>query len=195
ALARTVGFENTNREVTARLAREGDVIPARAADRGRVMALAKADGLRQPTVCRHHIDLLAAATVAFEADARTVRRVAGRRIDRRGIGETRGLLRTQVHHKQVGVAALLQAHDHPLPVGREPRSKGHAREIADDLALSGFDVEQINARITLAVRHIRDLLRRRIETRRENQIVAAREIAHGRAILIHNGYTPQAAVP
>ena len=48
-------------------------------------------------------------------------------------------------------AALLQAHDHALAVGREARREGHAGEIADDLALAGLDVEQVDARIALPV--------------------------------------------
>src|SRR5215813_10982654 len=117
------------------------------------MAFAKADALGRPAVCGHHIDLLAAAAVAFEANTGTVRRIARRRIDRRGIGETGGLFRTQIHDEQIRVATLLKTHDHPLPVRRETRREGHAGKITDDLALSGFDVEQINAWITLSVRH------------------------------------------
>src|SRR5207342_2258876 len=99
ALAGTVGLENADRKITARLTGEGDVVAARRPDRRRMLTFAKADALCRPTICRHHIDLLAAATVAFEADAGAVRRVAGRRVNRWSIGETGGLLRAQVHHE------------------------------------------------------------------------------------------------
>src|SRR5262249_51766265 len=135
-LAGTIGLENADREVTARLARESDVVATRRPDRRRVMAFAEADALGDPAICGHHIDLLAAATVAFKTDAGAVRRVAGRRVDRRRIGKTRSLLRTQIHHEQIRVAALLQAHDHALAIGRKARREGHAGEITDDLALS-----------------------------------------------------------
>ena len=59
-------------------------------------------------------------------------------------------LRAQIHHEQIGIAALLQAHDHALAVGREARRERHAREVADDLALAGLDVEEIDARVALA---------------------------------------------
>ena len=96
-------------------------------------------------------------------------------------------LRGQVHDEQVGVAALLQAHDHPLAVRREPRREAHAGEVADDLALAGLDVEQEHPRIALAVRHVGDFLGRRIEPRGEHQVLAAREIAGAGAVLIHDG--------
>src|SRR6185312_6926087 len=72
--------------------------------------------------------------------------------------------------------------------------ESHAGEITDNLALSRFDVEQINARITLPIRHVGDFLRRRIESGRENQIVTAGQIAHGRAVLIHDGKALHAPV-
>ena len=56
-------------------------------------------------------------------------------------------LRAQIEHEEVGVAALLQAHDHALAVGRKARREAHVGEIADDLALAGLDVEQIDPRL------------------------------------------------
>ena len=95
-------------------------------------------------------------------------------------------LRAQVHHEDVGVAALLQAHDHALAVGREARREGHAGEIADDLALAGLDVEQIDPRLALAEGHVGDFLRRRREARRQHEIVAAGQIADVGAVLVHD---------
>ena len=80
----------------------------------------------------------------------------------------------------------MQAHDHALPVGRKARRETHAGKITDDFTLPGFDVEQINARIAGAVRHVGDLLRRRREARRQHQFVAAGEIAHVGAVLVHD---------
>ena len=97
-------------------------------------------------------------------------------------------------HEQIGVAALLQAHDDPLAVGREPRREGHAGEIADDLALAGLDVEQIDPRLALPVGHVGDFLRRRREARRQHEVLAAREIAHIGAVLIHDGEALDAAL-
>src|SRR5665647_961118 len=102
-----------------------------------MMALAEADALRRAAGRRHHIDLLAAAAVALEADVLAVRRIARAGVDRRRVGQPRGLLRAQIHHEQIGIGTLLQAHDDALAVGREARRKGHAREVADDLALPG----------------------------------------------------------
>ena len=102
-------------------------------------------------------------------------------------GELDLLLGAQVEHEQVGVAALLQAHDHALAVGREARREGHVREIADHLALAGLDVEQIDPRLVVDERHVGDFLRRRREPRRQHEIAAARQDAHVGAVLVHDG--------
>ena len=115
-----------------------------------------------------------------------VRRIGRRGVDRRRVGQPRGRLRAQVHHEQVGVAALLQAHDHALAVRREARRERHAGEIADDLALPGLDVEQIDARIALAEFHVGDFLGRRREARRQHEVGAARQIADVGAVLVHD---------
>jgi len=103
-------------EAAAQLAGEGDVVAARRPYRRRVMSLAEADALRRSAASRHHVDLLGAAAVALEADVAAVRRVARGGVDRRRVGEPRGLLRAQIHHEQIGIVALLQAHDHALAV-------------------------------------------------------------------------------
>src|SRR5262249_46894858 len=95
---------------------------------------------------------------------------------------------------QVGVAALLQAHDDALAVRRETGRERHAREIADDLALAGLDVEEIDARIALAEFHIGDFLAVRREARRQNEVAAARQIAHIGAVLIHQRQPLDAAL-
>src|SRR3569833_2111734 len=187
ALARTVRLENADRELAARLPRERDVIAARRPHRSRVPAFAERDALRLAATRRHHVDLRGAAAIALEADVLAVGRIARRGIDRRRVGQPRRLLRAQVHREQVGIAALLQAHDHALAVRREARRKRQAREVADNLALTRLDVEQVNARPLLPVRHVGDFLRRRIEARRQNEIVAARDVARIGAVLIHDG--------
>src|SRR5581483_2017993 len=48
--------------------------------------------------------------VELETGACPCRGVAGRGIDRLRVGEARGLLGAPIHHEQVGIAALLQAH-------------------------------------------------------------------------------------
>ena len=84
-------------------------------------------------------------------------------------------------------APCLQTHDDALAVGREPRREAHAGKVADDFALPGLDVVEVDARIALAVGHVGDLLRRRREPRGEHEFVAARQIAHVGAVLIHDG--------
>ena len=110
------------------------------------------------------------------------------------VGQLHGGARAQIHHEDVGVAALLQTHDDAMAVVREARRKCHAGEIADGLALAGLDVEQIDPRLSLPVGHVGDFLRRRREARREHKIVAAREIAHIGAVLIHDRETLRAPV-
>ena len=135
----------------------------------------------------HHVDLLRAAAIAFEADARAVRRVGRRGVDRRAGGQLDLLLGAQIEHEQIGVAALLQAHDHALAVGRKPRREAHVGEIADHLALVGLDVEQIDPRLIVDEGHVGDFLRRRREPRRQHEIAAAGQDAHVGAVLVHDG--------
>ncbi len=101
------------------------------------------------------------------------------------VGQPRGRLGAQVHHEQVGIAAALQAEDHALAVGREAWAEAHAGKIADDLALPGLDVHQIDLGIALAIRHVSDGVGRGGEARREHEILAAREVAHVGAVLVH----------
>src|SRR6185312_13041719 len=77
-------------------------------------------------------------------------------------------------------------HDDALAVRREARRKGHAGEIADDLALAGLDVEEIDLRIALAELHVGDLLRVRREARRQHEVGAAGQIAHIGTVLVHH---------
>src|SRR5262245_65964476 len=152
-----------------------------------MMALAEADALRRSASGRHDVDLLGTSSIALETDARAIRRIAWRGVDRRRVGEPRGLLRSQIHYEQVGIATLLQAHDHALTVWRKSWGKSHAGEIADNLPLPGLDIEQIDAWIALAIGHVGDFLRRWIETWRQHEIVATCQIAHPCTVLIHDG--------
>ena len=102
------------------------------------------------------------------------------------IGEARCRLGAQIHHEKIRIAALLQAHDHALTVRRKSRREAHAGKVADDFALAGFNIVEKDARIALAVGHIGDLLRRRREPRGEDKLIAAGEIAHIGAVLIHD---------
>ena len=72
------------------------------------------------------------------------------------------------------------------PSGEKSWSKRHAGEVADDLALPGLDVEEIDLRIALAELHIGDLLRVRREARRQHEVGAAGQIAHIGAVLVHH---------
>ncbi len=103
-------------------------------------------------------------------------------------------LRPQIHDEQVGIAALLQAHDDTLAIRRETRRERHAREVADDLALACLDIEEIDLGITLAEFHIGDLLRRRREPRRQHQIRPARQVTHIGTVLIHQRQSLDAAL-
>src|SRR5262249_58701471 len=96
---------------------EGDVVAAGRPHWRRVDAIAEADALRWAAIRPHDVDLLFSAAVGLKADARPVWREGGRGIDRESIGQARGRLRAQVHQEDVGIAALLQAHDHALAVG------------------------------------------------------------------------------
>src|SRR5262249_54400540 len=154
ALARTVGFKNTDGKITARLARKRNVIAARGPNRRRVVSFAETDALCRPAGRGHHVNLLAATAIAFETDAGAIRRITWRSVDRRRVGEACGLLGSQVHHKQVGIASLLKTHDDALTVRGKSRGEGHARKIADDFPLPSLDVQKIDTRIALPIRHV-----------------------------------------
>ncbi len=136
---------------------------------------------------RHHIDLRLATAVGFETYASPIGRIGRRGIDRRSVGEARGRLRTQIHHEQVRIAALLQAHDHALAIRRETRRERHAGKIADDFAFAGLDSVQVDARVALAEFHVGDqlLVACGREPRRQHQIGALGQVTHIEAILIH----------
>ena len=80
------------------------------------------------------------------------------------------------------------------PSGENRGAKLMFGEIADDLALTGLDVEQIDPRRVADERHVGDFLRRRREARRQHQIVAAGQSAHVGAVLIHDGEALDALV-
>src|SRR5262245_36341964 len=149
AFAGSVRPYDTDCEASFRLLGEGDVVAAWRPDRRRISALAEADALCSAAIRAHDINLLTAAAIRLEADARAVRRERWRRVDGGSVGEPRRGLRAQIHQKDVGVAALLQAHDHALTVGGKTRREGHARKVPDNLALPGLDIEQIDARLSL----------------------------------------------
>ncbi len=144
ALARAVRLHHADRELALRLLGEGDEIAARRPDRRRIGPFAKRDALRLSAGSRHDIELLGAAAVGIEHDLRAVGRIGRRRVDRIGVRKPRRRARAQIHRVEIGRAALRQRHDDLLPVRRKARREGHAREIADDFALAGFDVEQQN---------------------------------------------------
>ena len=84
--------------------------------------------------------------------------------------------------------ALRQRHDDLLPIGRKARREGHAGEIADDLALAVLDIHQQHFGVAVVVeRHIGDVQRGGREARRDDELVAARQIADIGAVLIHHG--------
>src|SRR5262249_33360959 len=145
-LTGSIGFHDADGEFALRLARERNVVAARRPHRRGIAAVAKADALRSPPAGAHHINLLLATATGFKANPRTVGRIRRRGVDRLRVGEPRGRLRTQIHYKKIRVAALLQAHDHALPVGGKAWREAHAGKVADDFALAGFDIVQIDAR-------------------------------------------------
>ena len=79
-----------------------------------------------------------------------------------------------------------QAHDHLLAVGREARREGHAGEIADQFALAGLELQQIDPRLAAVVGHVGDFLARRREPRRQHQVVAVGQVAQVGAVLVHD---------
>src|SRR5262249_31580101 len=151
------------------------------------------DALCRTAIRAHDIDLLTPAAIGLEADARAIGRERRRRVDGGRVSETRRRLRTEIHQKDIRVAALLQAHDYALPVGRKTRRESHARKVPDDLALSGLKIEQIDARLSLSIGHVGDFLAARREARREHQVVTASEVAHIGAILVHDSEPLDAA--
>src|SRR5262249_51322130 len=181
ALARSVRAHDADGEPALRLLGEGDIVAARRPYRRRIGALAEADALRLAAVRRHDVDLLLSAAIGLEADARAVGRIGGRGVDDvwcrnwappanrnwRGRLETLGCFRAQVRHKQIGIAAALQTEDHALAVRREARAEGHAGEVADDFALPGLNVHEIDFGIALAIGHVGDGVGRRREPWRE----------------------------
>src|SRR5262249_47378459 len=78
----------------------------------------KANSLGRPAAGRHDVDLRASAAVGLKTYPASVGRVAWRGIDGGGVGKPRRGLGTQIHHEQVRIDALLQAHDHTLTIGR-----------------------------------------------------------------------------
>ena len=94
----------------------------------------------------------------------------------------------QIHGEDVGIAVVAQqAHDHLLAIGREARRKGHAGKIADQFALPGLDLQEIDPRLAAFIGHVGDFLPVRRETRRQHDRLAVREIAHVGAVLVHDG--------
>ena len=73
-----------------------------------------------------------------------------------------------------------------LSVRREARREGHARKIANRLALSGIEIEQGHFWIAAAERHVGNLLRGRRETRSDDKLFAAVEIFDVGAIHVHD---------
>ena len=186
AFVRSVGLHDADRELALPLLGEGDEIAFRRPDGRRIAAVAEGDALGAAAAGRHDVDLLRAAAIRFEADAGAVGRVGRRGVDRRRIGQPGRLMRREVHRVEVRRFALRQRHDDRPAARREPRRKGHAGEIADRLALAGLDVHQEHARVLAAERHIGDVLRRRREARRHHEIVAACQVAHAGAVLVHD---------
>ena len=104
------------------------------------------------------------------------------------VGQPRRRAASQIHREDVGIAVVAQqAHDHLLAVRREARREGHAGEIADQFALPGLDLQQIDLRLAALIGHVGDFLARRREARRQRDRPAVREIAHAGAVLVHDG--------
>ena len=73
------------------------------------------------------------------------------------------------------------------PSGENRGEKLMPGKLPTIFALPGIDVVEIDARIALAVSHVGDFLGRGRKPRREHEFVAAREITHVGAVLIHDG--------
>ena len=123
----------------------------------------------------------------MEHDLAAVRRIGGRGVDRRAVGELDRAPAAQVHGVDVRGTRLLEAHDDALPVRREARREGHARKRAHDLLLPGLDVEQIDLGVAALEGHVGDLLRRRAEARGQHQVLSGRQQPHVVAVLVHDG--------
>src|SRR5690606_37453151 len=182
-------------ERTAALVGNGDEITARRPNRGRIGAITTGDPALVSTIGIHHIDLRTAATVGREHDLGSIRRVGGRGVDRIGVCETRGRTGAHIHRINIGVTVLTQeAHDHFVTVGREARSKGHAREIADEFALASLKLQEIDLGLATLIGHVSDFLAFRRKARGQNDRTAIGQEFMIGAILVHDSQTLHALI-
>ena len=112
-------------ELAADLPGECDHVATRRPDRGAIAPVAKADAPRLATIGAHDVKLRRPRAVAFKDDLATIGAVAGRGLDRGGIGQRPLRARSRVHLVDVGIAALFQRIQDPAPVRRETRRKAH----------------------------------------------------------------------
>src|SRR5699024_8743334 len=99
----------------------------------------------------------------------------------------RGAARAQVESIDVGIASGRHREDHAVSVRREVGGKRHAWKLAQYLALTGIEVEEIHPRPVTLVGHEGDLLARRRKAWREYQRASVGQISVVLPILIHDG--------
>ena len=67
-------------------------------------------------------------------------------------------------------------------------------EHADDLALLRLDIVKVNPRLVAGIGDVGDLLRCRVEARRQHQVLAVGELADVEPVLVHDGEALDALV-
>ena len=97
------------------------------------------------------------------------------------------LAAAQVHLDDGRGPAFADAHDDALAVRGEARRKGHAGEVAHQLALSGLQVHEEHAGLVAGVLHEGDFLRGRAETRGQHQLAPLAQQPHVGPVLVHDG--------
>src|SRR5690606_33160940 len=93
---------------------EGDLVPARAPFRSRGAAPEETDSALVAAIGIHHIELLAARTIAFEHDLRAVGRIAAANVDAGAVGQAAAFTALGRHAIDVGIAADGHGIEDPL---------------------------------------------------------------------------------
>ena len=80
------------------------------------------------------------------------------------------------------------------PSGEKRGAKVMPGKVADELALAGLDLQQIDLRLAALVGHVGDFLPARRKARRQRDRPAVGKVAHAGAVLVHDGQPLDALV-
>ena len=101
----------------------------------------------------------------------------------------------EIDHIDVRVIAAGRGEDDAAAIRGEARGEGHAGELPEHFLPAGIEVEQIDPRFVPQIGHEGDLLRVRVEARRQRGEGAIGQEAMVLPILVHDGEAAGAAVP